>query len=483
MFYCFLEKPGVYYGNEGEREKGRDMRGGAYGGGIGPWLRRLPWLAAVAAYLLLAAYLVFTSSWGRREADDARVRLVLAVPTGVALTPIFRETATEFERDHPDIAIDLLEVGGQFYRKVTVMIAGGSPPDLMWMGQSFVEFADRDAFLDVTDRVTGDAADRVDDRVVTAAAQAPPIDLAAYPEDILALYRKDGRYYGVPYGIDASFLVYNRRHFREAGLDDPADDWDFDAFLAAARRLVRRDADGRVMRFALNAKLPYELFGARVFDPATGLADCDTPEMVEYFKTNRRLAEDERVIPDVADAAAMGADLLALFRQEKVSMLLGFTMRWNRMFDQFAGMDWGVALLPKVKRQAQWGSSQAICISRATRHPDAAWEFCRYLQGPEFQARIARQCLPANKASARAFIESASGRAHNFVVMEKVLGLLEPLPRVANLQELMSVFSGYSHEAFYGLLTPEEAMRRCAAEINRRRRKKSGDGPPGGGPA
>ncbi len=412
----------------------------------------LLWAAAFMAYAILGIGLISTVGEGGEE-NDARTELVLAVPSGVTLTPIYRNAVAEFEKLNPDIRVKLLETSGKFYQKVTVMIAGGDPPDLMWMGQSFAEFADRDVFLDITDRIRKE------------------VDLSLYPAEILALYRRNGRFYGLPYGIDASFVIYNRKLFREAGLRDPEDDWTFDEFLSVARRLVKRDAEGRTVRFAINQGLSYDVFGARVFDPETGRADCDTPEMVNYFRTNLRLMNEERLVPNAVDKSELGSDILGMFKQEKVAMLQCTTMRQDRMYDVFAGMDWGVTLLPKVKCQAQWASSQAICISRETRHPEEAWRLCRFFQGRAFQMAMARRCFPANKVYAAEYIDSRGDQPCNFKVMHKVLRLLTPMPRVPNLQELSAVFDRFSADVLLGTMTPEEAMRQCAAEINRRRAK------------
>lgn len=409
-------------------------------------------IAALVAYVALGLYLVGTSG-KNRSINDKRTELVLAVPSGVMLTPIYREAVEKFEQQNPDISVKLLEISGKFYQKVTVMIAGGDVPDLMWMGQSFAEFADRDIFLDITDRVKAE------------------IDISEYPPEIISLYMKGDRYYGLPYGIDASFVVYNRKMFSEAGLADPRPDWTYDEFLSVARKLIERDSRGRITRFAMNTGLPYDLFDARVFDPGTGMADCNTPNMIEWIKVNRKLANEERIIPNSADSGELGSDTLGLFKQGKVAMLVSHTMRWDRMFDLFRDMDWGVTLLPKVKRQAQWASSQAICISQATSHPDEAWRLCKYFQSKEFQMAMSVRCFPANKKYAAEFIDNSGNTAYDFNVMHKVLQLLTPMPRVPNLQELTSIFHRYTNDAFVGALSPEEAMQRCESEINRRRRK------------
>ena len=84
--------------------------------------------------------------------------LVLAIPAAAGTVPIFQNVVDRFQRTHPDITVQLYPVlGDNYYQKLLVMMASGNSPDLMWMGQSFGEFAQRGAFLDITDRVKHDA--------------------------------------------------------------------------------------------------------------------------------------------------------------------------------------------------------------------------------------------------------------------------------------------------------------------------------------
>ncbi len=405
-------------------------------------------IVGILLYLLGGGYLVFTQT-PAADGSSRQRRLVLIVPTGSKTSPIYREAIQEFEQENPDISVKLLETAGNYYQKVTVMIAGGLAPDLMWMGQSFNEFADRDIFLDLSERIQHE------------------LDLTDYPPKILELYRRGGQQFGVPFGIDAAFLVYNRRLLRQAGLPDPPEDWDYPQFLAYLRKLSRPAEPGSPRRYGLDTNLPCEVFGARNFDPVTGWADCDSPEMLHYFKTNLALMK-EGLIPAAADNSVLSGDAISLFRQERTAMMLSFTMRWDRLFEQLGDMDWGFALLPRVKVQAHWASSQAICIFRGTREPEAAWKLCKFLLRKKFQMAMGCRMFPARKSFSARFIDEAGHEKNNFQILHKVLAHLAPTPRVENLQELMAVYYRYRNEVFIGELSPEEGMRQCAAETNRR---------------
>ena len=63
------------------------------------------------------------------------------------ILPHYESAIAKFEAEHPQIEVELLTVAGNYYDKVLLMIAGRNAPDLIWMGQGFVEFAERGALL------------------------------------------------------------------------------------------------------------------------------------------------------------------------------------------------------------------------------------------------------------------------------------------------------------------------------------------------
>ena len=103
-------------------------------------------------YLSLGGYLFMTSGH-KNVAVKGKIELTLAVPAGIKTAPIYRKKIRQFEDQYPGIKVKLMEISGGFYQKALVMIAGGVAPDLMWMGQSFSEFADRGVFMDITRRL------------------------------------------------------------------------------------------------------------------------------------------------------------------------------------------------------------------------------------------------------------------------------------------------------------------------------------------
>lgn len=123
----------------------------AMAGNSGKWRRLIMAIAAVL-YCSLGAFLVTS-----REGDSSggrEIQLTLTVPAGQTTDPIYRGAIDRFEAENPGVSVKLIPVSSRnYYQKVMVMVAGNCAPDLMWMGQSFNEFADKGLFLDLSRRI------------------------------------------------------------------------------------------------------------------------------------------------------------------------------------------------------------------------------------------------------------------------------------------------------------------------------------------
>src|SRR5206468_682490 len=90
------------------------------------------------------------------------------------------------------------------------------------------------------------------------------------------------------YGLNVLFgavqIYYNKSLFQAARLDDPYDlyrqgRWDWNAFLKAAKRLTRTDADGRQTQFGL-ALPTFPMLAAVIYDFGGRIMNSDWSQCV-----------------------------------------------------------------------------------------------------------------------------------------------------------------------------------------------------------
>ncbi|MBN1555357.1 MAG: sugar ABC transporter substrate-binding protein [Phycisphaerae bacterium] len=402
--------------------------------------------------------------WGREgNADPNRpIHLTVTVPGGnQKRLAIFDAVVREFEKTHPDVKVSVQGIpGGRYYQKVLVMLASRIGPDLMWMGQSFSEFADRGVFLDITSHIENDET----------------LNLTEYNPQALSWYRYDKKQYAIPFGIDMRVMVYNKDLFDEAHLPYPDDDWTFEEFLAVCKKLtVDRDGDGRIDQYGYQGPIELSLFGGKIVEPDGSAAACNCPETIAYIRTALDMFKKYRVSPTPKEQMQQtGLDGYSIFRQRKNAIMMFATWDFASMKKQFANLRWDIVLNPKVRRRGQWVSSQAFMIHRDTKYPDLCWELYRVLSGPAMQERMAFMTIPTHLPTLQKAIANHRGAPKNVAALEKALDRLYPTPRVPHLQELINLYSIACQSVWTGEATPEEAMRTAERQINRtlRRRKR-----------
>ncbi|HEY4202607.1 MAG TPA: ABC transporter substrate-binding protein [Devosiaceae bacterium] len=137
-----------------------------------------------------------------------------------------------FEKAHPDIKLDVQYIPGgkDEINKLVAAVAAGNAPDVAALDVVATEqFARLEALRPLDDII----------------AKNPKLSLDLFPAGAVKTGQFDGKQYALPFGGDASAVVYNKKLFREVGLDpeNPPKTWD--EFIATAQKLTfDRDKDG-----------------------------------------------------------------------------------------------------------------------------------------------------------------------------------------------------------------------------------------------
>lgn len=407
----------------------------------------LPLVVLLGLMCLILVYGVQQGFLSRHDPlAGKKIRLVLAVG-GPDVTP-YQEAVDRFESKHPDIGVEIRTISGsKYYQKLLVMMASGDPPDLMWMGEGFGEFAQRGAFLDVSRFVKRD------------------VDTRRFVPQSLQWYRVNGRQLGVPFLLDVEFMIYNKDLFDQAGLPYPTNNWDYDLFLHDAQRLTVRDDHHRITRYGFFGQLDPCLFDAQFISSDGTHATCDTPQMIDYLKVNGALVNKYRVSPTIQQQNTL--DRYFLFASGRAAMMQAFTWDLMPLHQQCASIRWGYVLNPKITRRGEWASSQAVLISAKTKHPDEAWQLCREFLSPEFQRSMANIGLPSDLSVARELAATGQTQYNHLSTLIDAVGELYPTPRVAHLSEARQIFQDACQSVWSGLSSPQDAMERASHMMDR----------------
>lgn len=126
-----------------------------------------------------------------------------------------------FEKKYPNITISPEYMGQDTYgEKVSTQIAAGNAPDIIQMGNDYVDYARRGALLDLAPYV-GD-----------------PIDLSGFSDGFIAPARYEGTLYGVPLATNGISMIANLDLIERAGMQLPPAEWTWDDVDAWGKQFV-----------------------------------------------------------------------------------------------------------------------------------------------------------------------------------------------------------------------------------------------------
>ncbi|MEL3970928.1 ABC transporter substrate-binding protein [Rossellomorea oryzaecorticis] len=220
-------------------------------------------------------------------------------------------------------------------------------------------------------------------------------DVSQLEKNILNYYTVDGKLYSMPFNSSTPVMIYNKDAFKEAGLDPESPPQTFEEVKAAAEKLTKKDE-----RFGFSM-LTYGWFfeqlvatqGGVYVNEENGRAG-DATEAVFNGEEGLRVF---KFLDDMNKAGTFGNygtnwdDIRAAFQTGKVAMYLDSSAGVANAINS-SPFEVGVAFIPypeEVERQgvAIGGASLWMSKGISEEKQEAAWEFMKYLQTPESQAK------------------------------------------------------------------------------------------------
>lgn len=131
--------------------------------------------------------------------------LMVEVNTSPERTKLLRDQLDDFEVLYPQMKVDVISLSwGQAFEKIGMMIAGGRVPDVIEMPDFWLSrYVSADQIADMT----------------------PYIEKAAFDDDLEGGTFKYGsindKIYTIPYGYYLRALIYNKKIFKQAGVEKP----------------------------------------------------------------------------------------------------------------------------------------------------------------------------------------------------------------------------------------------------------------------
>jgi len=418
--------------------------------------------------ILALVFLTGCSQTERRDQNDAGeiARLTYWSAQNPGERKLAEMLVAEWNASHPAIQVTVqpLPAGQSSEEVLLAAVAAGTTPDVcsnIWPGivQDFVRAG---ALIPL---------DRFSDFDSLAASR--------FPEGIVERFSStDGRIYQIPWKTNPIMMLYNRKLFREAGIESPPQT--YSQYIAAADRVTADlNGDGQYDRWMgyrdirpiwHERRFDYFAFyvgasgGQTFFDH--GELDIDTASSDKVFSFFRTLYE-KHYFP------------LTTFQGSPVlsgKIATEFTGPWQlRWLKDNAPPDfeYGFAPLPRPddtpESRYTFGDFKSIALFESTEHPEAAWAFVKYLISREADLQLLEM---GGQIPVRGGLVGDTLYAEYFdrEPLMKPFALAAPYSRavdsVPSLQELLdAVAQQFEAGAVYGVRSPNEATRRMITRM------------------
>jgi multiple sugar transport system substrate-binding protein len=332
-----------------------------------------------------AIKLAASASLAGAAAHRAQAATMLSIWTGFPeLQPFYQAVADAYAKLHPEVRFTIFATSlRECEQKLSAAVPTGSGPDVFDIGTNIsVNFIDG-GLLDPN-------PSDVDQYLKSGGWNRQVVDFATI----------DGKTYGLPLmeGSRAS-MYYNKAMFKEAGVDGPPAT--FPELIAAAQKLVKFDASGKMIRSGISLRLSgqgsgitekfrylLEAAGASVvvktqqekyhnnFDNDAGRAALQfVVDAVQKYKI-----DDPKVQHDAA--AFIAGNTAMLFREAWVI---------GEIQEKAKTLDYGVAPIPKwtaASPNKMLLQPWLIYVNGKSGNKAAAWDFLKFLTNQENSLRL-----------------------------------------------------------------------------------------------
>lgn len=320
-------------------------------------------------------------------AQQDKVQLRFTTWAGGDGLKLLQTLADEYGKQHPDVAVTIEATPFSGYdQKITVQIAGGTPPDAGWVAErSAPAFMAQGFLADLRQTVSNDA------RLV----------LSDYSSTSLALWKRGDALYGLPFSFSPVMMYYNKDLFAKAGIPTPAqllaqNKWTYSAFASSAAAIKKASPDsygGSLFRtdpalWAGGILAAMYSYGGDVFNKDISACALDSAGSVKAWQ----LAADMIALgsaPKLGEQVTFASGRLGMFA-DQVSysgQLRGVNFKWD-VAPMPAGPSGRLTLLGQA----------GYAVFAASKYPKQAADFVKFLSSVATMKRTA-QFFPPPRGS------------------------------------------------------------------------------------
>ncbi|HTN58054.1 MAG TPA: ABC transporter substrate-binding protein [Protaetiibacter sp.] len=425
--------------------------------------RRIPLIALAAATTMAAAALTGCTSGGATELDtDADVTITWWTGQSDEAESILEGLAAEFEDLHPNVTVAISSGASsteELLQKLSAGFASDTYPNISY---SFGSWASE---LESSGR-TLDLRDQVDD---------PSFGWDEFSEAARATVQPTGeKIIGFPALVDNLSLIYNKTVFDAAGLDYPTDEWSWDDFRDAAKKLTDPTTEtyGYAYSVSGSEETTWQFWphlwqnGGEILND-DGTAAFASDAGVDALEFLRQMAVDDKSIYlDQTDTK-----FAQLFAADRIGMMTSGP--WQLYDLNTAGTQYGVTVLPGTDGDHQTVSGPDIWALFDTQDVNENYwsvELLKWLTAPEQDLRwnveFGNLPLRASEIDSPEFQAQVEALPGIDIMAANNENAIKSRPTVAGYVGLSEAIGSAISKVLQGQGTPQEALEAAAQKAD-----------------
>jgi multiple sugar transport system substrate-binding protein len=292
---------------------------------------------------------------------------------------VWNQIVADFHQADPTITVKV-EVSDwdSYWTKVKTMLSAGTPPDVFAMDAPlYLDYQSRGVLLNLQPYLD----------------KNPDMLKGVYPQTLEAYKTPDGMY-GLPRDFQTIVLFYNKDMFDAASVAYPTANWTYDDLRQAAKSLTKVGTDGKTTQFGFYSDLwDMELiwsegiwsYGGEIVNADHTKTLLGEPKAREAWQLFHDMMFVDKSWPTSTTAGEYGGD--PFLAGVAAMTTIG---HWAVPGYADAKFKWDIAPMPKGPAgQATSVNSAGFVVGKASKNPDAAFEFLKYVLSEPAQKRLA----------------------------------------------------------------------------------------------
>lgn len=343
--------------------------------------------------------------------DDGKIRLKYWMVSALKEVPFH---ITEFERTHENIIVESTPLPwNEHEKKILTSILSENPPDIVFLVTPVAKWATRLALTPLDDLIERDSFDTT-------------IFFSALWNEM----KFKDHIYALPLYSNSYAFFYNKRLFKEAGLDPEKPPTTWKEVLEYSSKLTRKDSKGNLSQMGFiptygnvqtSVIMAWEL-GAQMLSSDGEKVSLTNQPTVDAFNWISNFYNQYKVKDVSTFIAGFGFAEQHGFISEKLAMMVLDNSFPDQIRLYNKNLDYGVAEIPTFEGYAPVSSTGSwwFAIPKGAKNKEAAWELMKFAVQKNIQLTEAERqkelLFPSNKLAANDAVFLARNKPNRIFV-------------------------------------------------------------------